>query len=156
MWIFLEVILIDLWRKKLCYGPNYLIFIKLYDFKSRTIIIDRCWTFSFYNIWYISQVIIKELIYYSGSPLIWSPTCMEQKTIGHINGWPTGVFLQENVWPFCQAAKKSSHNNKVTVLPRLAIRQGCTVVKNLSGKIHVVNFCNFCTQTCECTLKEIV
>ena len=43
-------------------------------------------------------------------------------------------FLQENVWLFCQAAKKSSRNNKVTVLLRLAIRQGCTVVKNLSGK----------------------
>ena len=26
-----------------------------------------------------------------------------------------GFFLQENVWPFCQAAKKSGRNNEVTV-----------------------------------------
>ena len=34
--------------------------------------------------------------------------------------WPyyEGFFLQENVWPFCQLAKKSGRNSKVTVLPR--------------------------------------
>ena len=26
-------------------------------------------------------------------------------------------FLQENVWPFCRAAKKSARNNEVTVFP---------------------------------------
>ena len=29
-----------------------------------------------------------------------------------------GLFLQENLWPFFRAAKKSGRNNKVIVLPR--------------------------------------
>ena len=33
----------------------------------------------------------------------------------HIN---KGIFLLENVWLFCQAAKKSGHNNEMTPLPR--------------------------------------
>ena len=33
----------------------------------------------------------------------------------HVN---EGFFLQENVWPFCWADKKSGLNNEVTVLPR--------------------------------------
>ena len=28
------------------------------------------------------------------------------------------VYLQEHVWPFCKADKKSGHNNEVTVLQR--------------------------------------
>ena len=34
------------------------------------------------------------------------------------NGPKTFGFLQESVWPFCRGAKKSGHNNKVTILPR--------------------------------------
>ena len=33
--MFVKGAVIDLCRKKLCYGPSYLIFIKLYDFKSQ-------------------------------------------------------------------------------------------------------------------------
>ena len=29
-----------------------------------------------------------------------------------------GFFLQENVWPFCLAAKKRCCNNEVSLLPR--------------------------------------
>ena len=39
------------------------------------------------------------------------------------------VFLQENVWPFCQAAKKSDHNNEVTVF--VAVRRGFTVLTKM-------------------------
>ena len=45
------------------------------------------------------------------------------------------VFLQENVWAFCQAAKKSGCNNEVTVLLEVAIRQGFTLFS-----CHVFNF----------------
>ena len=38
------------------------------------------------------------------------------------------VFLHENVWPFCQAAKESGCNNEVTILLEVAVRQGFTVV----------------------------
>ena len=39
-----------------------------------------------------------------------------------------GFFLQENVWPFCQAAKKSGHDNKVIVLPSGSYpKQNCNV-----------------------------
>ena len=34
------------------------------------------------------------------------------------------VFLQENVWPFCQSAKKSGRNNKLTVLVAVRGRGG--------------------------------
>ena len=37
-------------------------------------------------------------------------------------------FLHENVWPFCQAAKKSGFNNEVTILLEVTVRQGFTVV----------------------------
>ena len=40
----------------------------------------------------------------------------------HIN---EGFFLQENVWPFCQAAKKSGRNNEV------ALRRGFTVLASV-------------------------
>ena len=37
------------------------------------------------------------------------------KKFGHIN---KGFFNKKMYGGFCQAAKKSGHNNKVTVLPR--------------------------------------
>ena len=45
------------------------------------------------------------------------------KTFGRINGWPyqRGLFLQENVWSFCRAAKTTDGNNEV------AVRRGSTV-----------------------------
>ena len=48
---------------------------------------------------------------YSGTPLIRSP--IGQKNLAVLTG-----FLQENLWPFGQAAKKSGRNNEVIVLPR--------------------------------------
>ena len=37
-------------------------------------------------------------------------------------------FLQENVWQFCQAAKKRGHNSKVTILPSGPYpKQNCNV-----------------------------
>ena len=57
-----------------------------------------------------------------GSPLIRSP--MDQKNLAVLRGDRTDEgFLQENLWPFCQAAKKSGRNNEV------AVRRGFTVFK---------------------------
>ena len=57
-----------------------------------------------------------------GSPLIRSP--MGQKNLAVLRGDRIDEgFLQENVWPFCQAAKKSGRNNEVVV------RRGFTVFK---------------------------
>ena len=57
--------------------------------------------------------------FYSGTPLIRSP--MGQTNLAVLRG--DEGFLQENVWPFCQAAKKSGRNNEV------AVRQAFTVFK---------------------------
>ena len=57
-----------------------------------------------------------------GSPLIRSP--MDQKNLAVLRGDRIDEgFLQENLWPFCQAAKKSGRNNEV------AVRRGFTVFK---------------------------
>ena len=57
-----------------------------------------------------------------GSPLIRSP--MDQKNLAVLRGDRIDEgFLQENLWPFCQAAKKSGGNNEV------AVRRGFTVFK---------------------------
>ena len=55
---------------------------------------------------------------YSGAPLIQSP--MGQKKMAVLMGDRNneGLFLQENLWPFFRAAKKSGRNDKVIVLPR--------------------------------------
>ena len=39
------------------------------------------------------------------------------KKIGRIGIYYYYFFLQENVWPFCRAAKKSGRNNEVTIFP---------------------------------------
>ena len=58
------------------------------------------------------------LMKYGGTPLIRSP--MGQKHLAVLIGWPywQGFFLQENVWSFSQAAKKSGRNNEVMLLWR--------------------------------------
>jgi len=44
---------------------------------------------------------------------------MSQKNLAILTGDRINKgFLQKNVWPFCQAAKKSGRNNKVTILLR--------------------------------------
>ena len=54
---------------------------------------------------------------YSDTPLIRSPT--GQKNLALLTGGRINEgFLQENVWPFCHAAKKGGRNNKVTVSRR--------------------------------------
>ena len=53
----------------------------------------------------------------SGTLLIRSS--MGQKTLACLTGdFINEGLLQENVWLFCQAAKKKCLNNEVTVLPR--------------------------------------
>ena len=57
------------------------------------------------------------LLNYSGTLLIRSPK--GQKTLAVLTGACTNeVFLQENVWPFYQAAKKSGCNQEVNILIR--------------------------------------
>ena len=60
--------------------------------------------------------------FYSGTPLIRSP--MGRTNLAVLTGDRINEgFLQENLWPFCQAAKKSGRNNGV------AVRRGFTVFK---------------------------
>ena len=60
--------------------------------------------------WFISKKRLDFLFIwkYSGTPLIWS--LMGQKKLAVLTGdrINEGFFLQENVWPFCQAAKKGA------------------------------------------------
>ena len=60
--------------------------------------------------------------FYSGTPLIRSP--MGQTNLAVLRGDRIDEgFLQENLWPFCQAAKKSGRNSEV------AVRRGFTALK---------------------------
>ena len=65
---------------------------------------------------------MKLQVNYSGTPLIWPP--LGQKKLAILTGWQyyRGIFYKKMYGSFCQAAKKSGHNNGV------AVRQGSTVL----------------------------
>ena len=52
--------------------------------------------------------------------LIFFPRNIQWNPVNTVTNRPKKLtgFLQENLWPFGQAAKKSGRNNEVIVLPR--------------------------------------